>query len=194
MSLEQYENLFSTIRNRRSIYPHQYINREIDDETISRILEVARWAPNHKITEPWRFKVIKGDALQRLGTYLGNTYKNTVPEEKFSELKYRKNVEKPTKAAAVIAISMVRDPLNTVPEWEEIAATACAVQNMWLAASSLNIGAYWSTPKIFLENNTFIPLEEGERILGLFYMGYYLGMIPDREPGLIEEKTIWIRR
>ena len=48
------ENL---IRNRRSVFPDQYNDRPIARETLERLLEAANWAPTHKKTEPWRFRV-----------------------------------------------------------------------------------------------------------------------------------------
>ena len=44
---------------------------------------------------------------------------------------------------------MQRDPGERIPEWEELASVACAVQNMWLSATSYGIGAYWSSPKVY---------------------------------------------
>ena len=67
---------------------------------------------------------------------------------------------------------MQRDPENRVPEWEEIAATAMAVQNMWLVATELGIGAYWSSPGLINYFGEFLNLAQGERCLGFFYMGY----------------------
>ena len=180
------------IRSRRSVYPPNYTDQPIDDETILEILENANWAPNHKRTEPWRFKVFKGKALHRLSEYLGNWYKTNTPEEKYSEMKYEKTIQKPLKSGCVIAICMQRDPLERLPEWEELAAVACAVQNMWLTCSSLGIGAYWSSPRSIIEAREFLGLKAGESCLGLFFMGYQdeTRLPGSRKP--IEEKVTWI--
>ncbi len=180
------------IRKRRAIYPNSYTGKPVTRETIEDILENANWAPTHRLTEPWRFKVLVSGALERLSKYLGEYYKSHTPKEEFSEVKFNKAKEKPLKSACVIAICMKRDAGEQVPEWEEIAAVACAVQNMWLTCSAFEIGCYWSTPEAAMNANEFLSLEEGERCLGLFYMGYH--NMPDmpgkRKP--IADKVEWI--
>ena len=70
------------IRNRRAIFPPMYQkDKPIPREIILQILENANWAPTHKLTEPWRFKIFEGTALQRLSDFMGNFYKNNTPKE-----------------------------------------------------------------------------------------------------------------
>ncbi len=192
MSNPSYDVLKEIISNRRSIFPGQYNQKEISFVSIQQILESARWAPNHKVTEPWRFKVITGLGLERLSSYLGDKYIEKAGEG-YSEMKLKKMKQKALKSGAVIAICMQRDLTESIPEWEEIAAVGCAVQNMWLTAHTLNIGAYWSSPKVFTENNTFLSLKPGEKVLGLFYMGYYEQKVMKRTPSEINSKTEWIK-
>jgi len=179
------------IRNRRAIFPAQYIDKEISKEDLMEILENANWAPTHKKTQPWRFKIIQGEALARLGDFLAEWYKNNTPPEKYKEIKYNKTRRKARQSSCVIAICMQPDP--SLPEWEEIAATACAVQNMWLSCSERDIGCYWSSPKSIHDFDKFHHLEEGEKCIGFFYMGYYEGEIPKGERTSINEKLAWIK-
>ncbi len=180
------------IRKRRAIFPKMYNDYPIPRQTIEVILENANWAPTHRLTEPWRFKVFTGKGLERLGQYLADFYKENTPTDRFSEETYQKNKENPMRAGCVIAICMQRDPQERVPEWEEIAAVACSVQNMWLTCAVYGIGSYWSTPAAALKANEFLRLQEGERCLGLFYMGYHdMPEIPGKRTP-VEEKTIWM--
>ncbi len=179
------------IRKRRSIFPKTYNDKPIPRPIIEEVLENANWAPTHRLTEPWRFKVFVGQSLERLGNYLADFYQNNTPPEGFSEAKHKKTKESPLRSACVIAICMQRDPTNSVPEWEELAAVACAVQNMWLTCTAHGIGSYWSTPKAALAAYEFLGLGEGERCLGLFYMGYHdLPEMPGKRSS-ISEKTTW---
>lgn len=180
------------IRKRRSIFPDQYNDKPIPDAIIWEILENANWAPTHRLTEPWRFKVFKGKALERLSNYLADYYEKNTPETAYSEIKLKKTRQKPLRSGCVIAICMQRDLLERVPEWEEIAAVATAVQNMWLSCAALNIGCYWSSPQSALDANEFLNLAEGERCLGLFYMGYHAmpEMEVKRQP--IADKVVWL--
>lgn len=187
-----FEDLTEIIRKRRSVFPNMYNDREITDETILQILENANWAPNHKKTEPWRFKIFKGDSRNDLSEYLGAYYKSNIDPEKFSDIKYKKTLKKPLQSACVIALCMYNDPSVSIPEWEELAAVSCAVQNMWLSCTALGIGSYWSSPRSILEANEFLALGEHEKCIGLFYMGYYdqEGLNSTRKP--ISDKIVWM--
>lgn len=167
------EQASELIRQRRSIFPNSYNSRHIPDEIIKEILENANWAPTHRLTEPWRFKVFRAEARRRLGEYLAGWYRENTPAEQFSERKYDKTLSNPQRSSCVIAICMQRDPQERVPEWEELASVASAVQNMWLSCTAYGIGCYWSSPRSILEADEFLGLKEGERCLGLFYMGYH---------------------
>ncbi|NRB52753.1 MAG: nitroreductase [Saprospiraceae bacterium] len=179
------------LRSRRSIFPKTYNDNPIDKAIIEEVLENANWAPTHKLTEPWRFKVFRGKALERLSTYLSTWYKDNIPAEKYSEKKFEKTKANPLRSSCVIAICMQRDPDASIPEWEEVAAVACAVQNMYLTCAAHNIGCYWSSPRSILEARDFLQLGDGESCLGLFYMGYHdLPQLQGkRQP--ISDKTVW---
>jgi len=188
----QAEDIHELIKRRRAIFPNTYVDKPIPDQLIRQILEDANWAPTHRLTEPWRFRVFRKEARQRLSDYLGKWYETNTPADLYSEKKHEKTKAKPLQSDCVIAICMQRDPDGRVPEWEEIAAVACAVQNMWLSCTAHNIGCYWSSPRSILEAGEFLKLEEGERCLGLFYMGYH--KMPEiagkREP--VEAKVEWM--
>mgnify|MGYP006091725165 FL=1 len=100
-------NTIKAIKERRSIMPDQFIDKEISDETIDLILDSANWAPTHKKTEPWRFKVLKGDSQANLGVFLANKFKET--SIKYSEFKFNKFKNNSIKAGAIIIICMQRD-------------------------------------------------------------------------------------
>jgi nitroreductase len=186
------EELHQLIRSRRSIYPPQYLHKVIPDQLIKNMLENANWAPTHRLTQPWRFKVIKGDALKRFGIFMAEKYRSTTETAKFSIAKYEKFKMNPQKASALIAICMKRDAKERVPEWEEIAATAMAVQNIWLTATAYGIGGYWSSPGLLEFFTDFESLEQGEKCIGLFYMGYYKPVNAKPPRTSIEDKVKWI--
>lgn len=180
------------IRNRRSVYPNMYTGDVVDNETILTLLESANWAPNHKKTEPWRFIVFEKDGRAALASYLLAYYKQQTPEDQWSEIKMKKIYNKPMLASHVIVICMQKDPLESIPEWEEIAAVSCAVQNLWLSATELGLAGYWSTPSSMTNASEFLELKSGERCLGMFYLGVPKENIPnqsERKP--VAEKVRW---
>ncbi len=181
------------ISERRSIFPAQYNDKPVSTTFIKTILDNANWAPTHKLTQPWRFKVIQGEAKDRLGVFLSDTYTDITSNDNFSPFKHKKIKDNCKSASAIIAICMQRDPKERIPEWEEIAATAMAVQNMWLTCSANGIGCYWSSPMLINYMGDFFDFEERERCLGFFYIGNYdqeSTLFSKRNP--IENKTEWL--
>jgi nitroreductase len=182
--------LNSLIRNRRSVFPPVFNDKEISTETIEQVLENANWAPTHKLTEPWRFKILRGSALQRLAAFLVEDYKIHTPLDQQSEIKVKKMAENPLRSACVIAICLKRH--QGLPEWEELAAVAMSVQNMWLTCTALAIGSYWSSPTPISRMAEFLDLASDEKCLGLFYMGYTDAPLLDGKRTPIAEKVVWI--
>lgn len=187
------QELNDLIKKRRSIFPKTYITgKEIPQDIIEQVLENANYAPTHKFTEPWRFRVLRGAALPKLADFLVEDYLNLTPLEEQTDMKIKKMSENPTRSGCVILILMKRHK-DILPEWEEIAAVAMAVQNMWLTCTAYDIGSYWSSPSAITERgNEFLNLAYDERCLGLFYMGYHNmpDLAPQRTP--ISEKVEWV--
>ncbi|CAH0276319.1 nitroreductase [Chryseobacterium sp. Bi04] len=157
------------IEQRRSTFPKDYTDAEISQEVIDEILSSATFAPNHKRTKPWRFKIFKGEEKANLASEMQAIYKTTQPEQLFLEKKYNDIGFKINKADVVVSI--VVNFSGMVPEWEEIAATSMAVQNMYLTCTAHNIGCYWSSPTIVDLLKESLTIEENQKCLGLFYMG-----------------------
>ena len=167
----QHIHLQELIKQRRSIFPDSYLEQELSKETLLRILECANTAPTHKLTQPWRFTVFRGKGLAQLADKLASLYQQHTPADRFLQKKYDATKRKVLRSAAVIAINIHYS--GEVPEWEELAATACAVQNLWLAASAEGVGGYWSSPGTIKHMHDFLGLSAHEACLGFFYMGYH---------------------
>ena len=184
------------IRERRSIYPNMYSEEPVSDEVITAMLENANWAPTHRLTEPWRFVVFKGEGLKRLATYQSELYKElSTATGNFDEAKFAKLANKPLLASHIIAIGMHRDPKESVPVVEETSAVAAAVQNMYLTATAYGIGCYWGSGGITYkkEANAFFGLGPDDQLLGFMYVG---NLKSDKWPKgrrkPIEEKVTWV--
>lgn len=182
------------IHRRRSIYPKTYVSgKPIDRALLERLLENANWAPTHRLTEPWRFRVFHSEeSRRRLGTYLVEYYRANTAKGAFLAEKEKKMMDNPMRSGAVIAICMQRDSEERVPAWEEVAAVACAVQNMWLTCTELGLGCYWSSPSAMHEARELLDLQSGEECLGLFYLGWHETPSLEMKRGDVREKTIWM--
>jgi len=181
----------SSITDRRSVYPRFFTDEPVSDEQILTLLEAANWAPTHRMTEPWRFIVIRGARKAELGRFLAEQYKSKQSESSFSERKYKGKKEKAERSSAVIAIILQRDPAESVPEWEELAAVSAAVQNLWITASALGLGGYWSSPQSMVGRPDFLALPTGQSCFGLFYLGHHNMPELPRERKPVGDKVQW---
>ncbi len=183
------------IRNRRSIYPNMYSGEEVSDEVIKSMLENANWAPTHRLTEPWRFVVFKGEGIKKLATFQSELYKKLTTEDgTFDKSKYEKLAQRPLLCSHIIAIGLKRDPKKSVPEVEEIASVAAAVQNMYLTATSNGVGCYWGSGGVTYKEEAkgFFNLGSEDKLLGFLYIGMPKGKWPQGRRKPIEEKVTWV--
>ena len=182
------------IQNRRSIKPEKFTARKVHKEIISSILTNALWAPTHGMTQPWRFKVFTGEGLTQLGTFMAELYKSSTTPEQFLQAKYDKYLKRMDATSVAIAICMERQESEKIPEVEEIAAVACAVQNMHLSATAYGLGGYWSTGGgVYTdEMKGFLKLGAADRCLGLFFLGYPAEEWPQSHRRPLEYMVEWI--
>lgn len=189
-NLAQGEALLAGLRNRRSI--GKVSDVAPDRELIWQILEAATWAPNHHLTEPWRFFVLEGDARAELGRVMGEVAASREVEPDARERVAASAAKKPLRAPYVIAVGV--EPSNDSPWIEEVAAGAAAVQNMLLAAEALGLGAIWRSGWIAFEPEIreHFGLSERGQMLGFVYVGHPLSRPSGRERRPVAEVTTWI--
>jgi nitroreductase len=141
------------IRSRRThkAYGPEPVPREQLDE----LFELARWAPNHDLTNPWRFRVVGPDALARLKEAAG-------PE----------SAAKLDRAPTLVVASVVESG-DEIQREEDVAATATAIYIVLLAAHARGLAGYWRTPAVLRtpEGRAAVDLPEGERVMALIHLG-----------------------
>jgi nitroreductase len=142
------------IRSRRThkAYGPDPLPREELDE----LLELARWAPNHNLTNPWRFRVVGPESLKRL--------KEAAGAEAAAKL---------DRAPTLVVASYVESPDDPVQDEEDLAATSVAVYIVLLAAHSRGWAGYWRTPAVLRDDagRAAVGVPAGERVLGLIHLG-----------------------
>jgi nitroreductase len=181
-------------RSRRSTFPDQFeAGKKVDDSIIKEILTNATWAPNHGREEPWHFTVFTDEGLKKFSEFQSELYKQTTPDN-FKELTYNKLQQQPLKASHIIAIGMKKSANKKIPEIEDIAAVACAVQNIYLSVTAYGLGGYWTTGGITYRQQakSFFGLGKQVKLLGFFYIGHIA--IPStgatRLP--LDERVSWV--
>lgn len=155
---------------------------------IERAIEAATWAPNHHLTEPWRFHVLVGTARDDLAAAIGDTLPTDrdTPEERASVAK------KILRAPVLVVVTQVGSAGDPVRDLEDYAACACATQNLLLSAHSEGLAGKWSTGKLAHSAGArqYLGLKDEDRIVGYVYLGFAAGTVAS-EPRRSAPVTVW---
>jgi nitroreductase len=184
-------DLLELIRFRRSINQAFLRPDAVANYIIEEMLEAAMYAPSHGRTDPWRFTVFTGEARRALGETFATSYKLGTPADKYKAENETAQRERVWLAPVWISVGM--QPSGKFPEWEEVAAVSCAVQNMNLVAASYGLGCYWTSGMVTLHENTvkFVGLTLPAKTLGFLYIGYPKDEYPASTQKDWREKVTW---
>ena len=127
----------------------------VDRGTLEELLELARWAPNHNLTNPWRFRVLGPEALERLKVAAG--------PEAATKLE----------RAPTLVVASVKQSGDSVQDEEDVHAAAVATYIGLLAAHGRGLAGYWRTPAVLRseEGREAVGVDTDERVLGLIHLG-----------------------
>ncbi|TNE28135.1 MAG: nitroreductase [Bacteroidetes bacterium] len=192
--MQETSSIEQLIARRRTIKPDKYTGNTVDDSSIEKLLTAANWAPTHGYTEPWRFVVFTGAGKEKLISMINQLEVEDHGENEVRLGKLRDRVEQ---SSHVIAIGMKRGENPKIPAIEEAQAVAAAVQNMWLVATELGLGAYWSTGALGYDERMTKALGwtgEEDSAMGFLYIGEFEGEWPTgRRISSIDSKVRWER-
>jgi nitroreductase len=148
----QVEDAIRTRRTHKAFAPEP-VPRELLDE----LLELARWAPNHHLTNPWRFRVLGPEALAAL--------KDAAGPEAGAKLE---------RAPTLVAATAIRTPDDLAQDEEDLCATACATYAVLLAAHGRGLAGYWRTPGVLrtAEGRASLGIPDDERFVALIHLGW----------------------
>jgi nitroreductase len=161
--------LDEAIRTRRT---HKaYAPEPLDRDTLDELFELARWAPNHKLTNPWRFRVVGPQALERL---------KEAADDPIAAAKLNR-------APTLVAVSATQTSGDPVLDEEDVLAAATAAYIVLLAAHGRGLAGYWRTPGLLRTDAGRAALDVGddERVLGLLHLGH-----PRQEPRVPERADV----
>ena len=142
------------IRTRRT---HKVYGAEpVDRATLEQLLELARWAPNHNLTNPWRFRVLGPRTLAAL--------KEAAGPEAASKL---------DRAPTLVCVSAVQSGEDPVADEEDLLAAGCATYALLLGAHARGLAAYWRTPAVLRTEagRAALDLPANERAIALVHLG-----------------------
>ena len=190
---DTFSNIATIIKNRRSTKPVVMNGKKIPDDQINLLLELADWAPTHGFTEPWRFVVYT--TASDFSHQHAELYKQSTTIENFDQAVYNKLYDQGDKASHVIIALMKRGNLPKIPAIEEVEAASCAVQNILLGATALDIASFWSTGGMALRlpMKEFLNLGDDDHVIGVLYLGYSDTYSAGSRIIPLDEKIKWIR-
>jgi len=150
----------NAIRSRRT--HKRFGSQPVPREVVEELLELARWAPNHHLTEPWRFRVLGPESLARLAA-------TGMPGE----------LDKLSRAPTLV-VATAKLTGDEHQNHEDVLATACAVYIVLLAAHARGLASYWRTPRVLQsrEGQAAVGIGEDEEFVALIHLGP-----PVDEPG-----------
>lgn len=184
-------DIFDTISARRSI--KEFTDREVASEQIERILSAAVLAPNHRMTQPWRFYVLGPEARAGYGRVLGRRKAKRVEEAAAAAAVIAKVEQSHRDLPAMLAVSVVVDENPEIRE-EDYAATWMAIQNLSLAALALGLGTHVKSGAVMDDPGAraAVGVPEGERIVATITLGEPAS-VPEAKPRRgAAELTTWV--
>ncbi len=158
------------IRTRRTVkaFEPEPVERPVLDE----LLELARWAPNHHLTNPWRFRVVGPRSLARLKEVAADLAAADCPENADVDEVRRVAAGKLDRAPTLVVCSVVRSA-DPAEREEDRDAAACAAYIVLLAAHARGLAGYWRTPGVLRDQagREAVGLPGGEDFVGLLHLG-----------------------
>lgn len=125
------------LRNRRTV--NFFLPGEVDSRVIETAIEIARWAPNHKLTEPWRFYLIGPDTAETIARYAAQL-EETSKGQRAGEARYQR-----LKGIPNSLVLTCRRSDDALTQQEDYAACCCAAQNLMLYLWQHGLGVKWTT-------------------------------------------------
>ncbi|MGH2404100.1 MAG: nitroreductase family protein [bacterium] len=185
-------SVLEVIKSRRSV--PKLRPDPVPREALEEMLDAAVWAPNHRLTEPWRFYVLTGDAKRQFAEIRRRFRAATFPNPEAPEaVKALDRVYQDTIATPALIVATVHQAPDDEVREEDTAATFIALQNMMLAATERGLGTYMRTGALLRdpELRSLLGVEDDRRVLGVLYVGYP-DQVPQKRRTAAAEKTVWM--
>lgn len=185
-SAQDSQKLLEIIKARRDVRGNRFIDKKVEDEKLSLILEAALFAPSVGYSQPWKFIVIEDEATK--SAVLKNFYgENEKAKELFASNELYQQLKLEGIKEAPINIAVLYEPsqkdvlgMTSMQQMGEY-SVVCAIQNMWLMARSLNIGIGWVS--ILDEQKLLETLDapKDAKLIAYLCIGYVDKFYPESE-------------
>lgn len=184
-------NVLDAVHTRRSI--KRFTDRPVSREEIERLLEAAVQAPNHRMTQPWRFYVLGPRARRAFGRVLGGRKARRVEDPEGAKAVVDKVTEAHAALPAMIVVAVVVDESPEIRE-EDYAAAFMGVEGLCLAAHEMGLGTHLRSGAVMDDPGAreAFGVREGERVVVMIELGEPAA-VPDAKPRRsAAELTTWV--
>lgn len=183
-------NVLDAIQTRRSI--KQFTDRTITREEIESLLEAAVQAPNHRMTEPWRFYVLGEHARRAFGTVLGGRKAKRVDDPEAAKAVIAKVAGSHAALPAMVVVAMTLHDNPEIRE-EDYASALMAVQNLSLAAHASGLGSHIKSGAVMNDPGAraAFGVADDQRVVAMLEIGEPAAMPDRRERAPASEWTVW---
>lgn len=184
-------SIHDAIVERRSI--KAFTDRPVPREAIERLLEAAVQAPNHRMTEPWRFYVLGPDSREAYGAALGGRKAKRVEDASDAQAVITKVATTHRDLPAMLAVATTLDDNPEIRE-EDYAATYMAIQNLCLAACAEGLGTHVKSGAVMDDPNAraAVGVGEGERIVATISLGEPAAIPEPKKRASATDLTTWV--
>jgi len=186
------ESKLDFLNDRRSVGSRQLSDPAPDDATLRRLLEAAIRVPDHGKLEPFRIRVLRGDAKLTFGEKLAKLAAAANPG--MSDAKREKEERRYAHAPLVLVISAKIDGESKVPELEQDLTAGCVAYNILLGAQALGFGAQWLSGWAAYDRDVakLLGMKKSEHIVGFIHVGTPTMETPDRDrPAYDDIVSVW---
>ncbi len=178
------------IQDRRSV--RKFTNRPVSREEIEALLAAAVLAPNHRLTQPWRFYVLGPESRYAYGLALGDRKARKLPDPEAARALREAVAAEHRDLPCMIAVAVVQSDNLEVRE-EDYAAAMMAVENLALAAVALGLGTHIKTGGVMGDaaSRAAVGVGDGERVVATVNVGEPADAAPAKTRAPAGAFTIW---
>lgn len=162
-----------------------------DREQLTRIMQAAVRAPDHGRIAAWRFIVLEGSGREKLGEAMVAAARRARPD--LSDELAQRERDKVRRAPTIVVVAARTHRTHKVPEFEQLIAVGAAVENMFLAAHALGLGAMWKTGDAAYDESVKLALglHSGDHIIAFLYLGTIEAQGPVK-PSSLDNIVEWV--
>lgn len=184
-------DVFEAIRTRRSV--KSFTSRSIQRQEIESLLDLAVLAPNHRMTQPWRFVVLGPEARREYGRIKGKSRAARLEDPDVAETVRDRTEKEMAALPAMLAFLQPLDPDEAIRE-EDFATVYMGIQNVLLGAVAMGLGTHVKTGAVLDEPATreLVGAAQDERVVALVQLGEPAELPAPRPRDPAGERTRWL--